>query len=261
MAQPESDGRGPAGDAWSAEAYARNARFVSDLGAPVLDLLDPRPGERILDLGCGDGALTEKIVAAGAEVRGVDASPDMIAMARARGLDVEVVDGHALAFDREFDAVFSNAAIHWMTRPAEVIAGVARALKPGGRFVAEFGGMGNVAAIRTAIIAVLAGYGVETDLRQIWYFPTEAEHAARLEAAGFTVEEIALIPRPTPVASGMEAWLATLAAPALRLLSEGDRDEAAGRMARLLAPALQDEGGNWRADYVRIRFRAILAGA
>lgn len=248
-----------ADDAWSAGRYEAHARFVSDLGAPVVTLLDPKPGERILDLGCGDGALTEALVRAGAEVVGVDASPDMVAATRARGLEADVADGHALEFDREFDAVFSNAALHWMTRPDAVIAGVARALKPGGRFVAELGGQGNVAAIRTALIVALEGRGVTTDLSEIWYFPSAAEHEERLEAAGFVVEEIALIPRPTPVISGMQAWLETLAAPALALLPEPERAGARDRVAALLRPALCDAHGRWVADYMRLRFRARLA--
>ncbi|MAS44538.1 MAG: SAM-dependent methyltransferase [Rhodobacteraceae bacterium] len=250
----------PAADHWSAAGYASTARFVSDLGAPVVALLDPAAGERILDLGCGDGALTESLVAAGAQVTGYDASPDMVAAARARGLDAQVGDGHALPFDGAFDAVFSNAALHWMTDPDAVLAGVARALRPGGRFVAEQGGMGNVAAIRTALIAVLAEEGVETTLHEIWSFPSPAEQTARLEAAGFVVERIELIPRPTPVAAGMEAWLATLAAPALALLPEARRAPARARAAALARPALCDAGGRWTADYVRLRFRARLAG-
>src|SRR6185437_1744242 len=123
---------------WNASRYAANARFVSDLGQPVLDLLSPQAGERILDLGCGDGALTEKLIAAGAEVVGVDASADMVAAARKRGIDGHVMDAYQLEFRAEFDAVFSNAAMHWMKRdPDAVIAGVRRALKPGGRFASE----------------------------------------------------------------------------------------------------------------------------
>jgi SAM-dependent methyltransferase len=246
-------------DAWSAADYSANARFVTDLGQPVVALLDPKPREAILDLGCGDGVLSAALMASGATVTGVDASPDMVAAARARGVDARVADAEALDLPASFDAVFSNAALHWMTRPDAVIAGVARALRPGGRFVAEFGGMGNVAAIRTALVAVLSrDYGVATTLDEIWYFPSVAEHRARLEAGGFAVTEIALIPRPTPVAAGIEAWLATLAAPALDLLPVEARGEATARVAALLAPALRDRDGNWTADYVRLRFRAVL---
>src|SRR5512142_2028530 len=136
---------------WDPERYARNARFVADLGMPVVELLAPKSGERILDLGCGDGALTEKLVAMGCTVVGVDGSAEQVAAARARGLDCHVMDGEQLTFNNEFDAVFSNAALHWMKRADAVIAGVWRALKPGGRFVAECGGHGNIKAIETAL--------------------------------------------------------------------------------------------------------------
>ena len=145
-----------ASQSWEAERYAAAAAFVPALGAPVVELLAPRPGERILDLGCGDGVLSETIAAAGVTVVGVDAGLDMIAAARARGLDARVMDGQNLAFTSEFDAVFSNAAIHWMRDQDAVLAGVRRALKPGGRFVAEMGGQNNTAAIIVAIAAVLA---------------------------------------------------------------------------------------------------------
>jgi SAM-dependent methyltransferase len=247
-------------DAWSAERYACAARFVSDLGQPVLDLLAPERGERILDLGCGDGALTARIAEAGAEVTGLDASESMVAAAKARGLTALRGDGAAMPLSGPFDAVFSNAALHWMTRPDAVLAEVARLLRPGGRFVAEMGGHGNVAAIRTAIIAVLARRGIARDLRDIWYFPSIAEQSARLAAAGFTVRDMALIPRPTEVRAGMEAWLATLAAPALAVLPEGERAGAAADIAALVAPALRQADGTWMADYVRLRFVAIRAG-
>src|SRR6266849_4306388 len=154
---------------WKADRYAQHAHFVPALGQPVLDLLKPSPGERILDLGCGDGVLTEKIVAAGATVVGLDAAPDMVTAAKHRGLDARLIDGMNLRFNREFDAVFSNAALHWMkSDPDAVIAGVARALKPGGRFVAEMGGHGCVAAITVALITVLQRRGIETDAIP-WY--------------------------------------------------------------------------------------------
>jgi trans-aconitate methyltransferase len=245
-------------DGWDAERYATNARFVSDLGLPVVTLLAPKPGERILDLGCGDGALTETLAASGARVVGVDGSPNMVAAARIRGLDARVMDAQALAFAAEFDAVFSNAALHWMSAdPGAVIDGVARALVPGGRFVAEMGGHGNVAAIVTALVAVLARRGIDGAARIPWYFPTAADYRALLESRGFMVAEIALFPRPTPLATGMEAWLATFAEGVLADLPEEERRTATAEATALLAPALRDSRRNWTADYVRLRFRAV----
>jgi len=249
-------------DAWSAERYARDARFVSDLGAPVLDLLAPRPGERILDLGCGDGALTARIAAAGATVVGLDASPDMVAATRARGLEAHVASAEAAPDLGRFDAVFSNAALHWMTDPDAVLAGVARALRPGGRFVGEFGGHGNVAALRVALSAALAlEAGVADDLTGVWFFPDADAYAVRLRAHGFAVGTSTLIPRPTPLPGDAAAWFATLAAPALALAPEAARPAVAARAQALAAPALRDAAGRWVADYVRLRFAATRAAA
>ena len=192
---------------WNSARYADNARFVSDLGQPVLDLLNPQAGEHILDLGCGDGALTEKIVSAGAIVVGVDSSEDMVAAAKTRGLDARVADAFHLNFCSEFDAVFSNAALHWMKQdPDSVIRGIWSALKPGGRFAAEMGGFGNVAAITVGLCATLEQFGVEKPAELIpWYYPTADEYSGRLQKAGFLVNYIELIPRPTPLKSDVYA--------------------------------------------------------
>ncbi|MGI9509657.1 MAG: methyltransferase domain-containing protein, partial [Geminicoccaceae bacterium] len=200
---------GEARQRWKADSYQQHTGFVPVLGAPVLELLAPKPGEHILDLGCGDGALTEKLAAAGAEVLGVDASEAMIEAARTRGLDVRVMDGQALDLDQTFDAVFTNAALHWMLDPDAVIAGVHQALKPGGRFVGEFGGHGNVAAITVALLAVLDKRGIDGAAISPWYFPTTDAYRAKLEAHGFEVTSIDLIPRPTPLPTDMEGWLRT----------------------------------------------------
>ena len=215
------------------------------------------PGERVLDLGCGDGVLTERIAAAGTEVVAVDAAPDMVAAARARGLDARVMPGHELSFDGEFDAVFSNAALHWMHPPAAVLAGVFRALKPGGRFVAEMGGHNNTAAILVALAAVLARRGLDAHPLSPWYFPSAAAYREKLEGAGFKVGEIGIFPRPTVLASGIEAWLDNFAEDFLGVLSPADRSAARGEIADLLRPVLVDETGTWIADYVRLRFRAV----
>ena len=175
---------------WDPERYARNARFVADLGEPVVALLAPQAGERILDLGCGDGALTEKLVGLGCAVVGVDGSREQISAARARGLDAHVMDGEALDFEDAFDAVFSNAALHWMTRPDRVIGGVWRALTRGGRFVAECGGTGCVATITSALTAALARRGIDAAAYNPWYFPSVDDYASRLTARGFAVQSI-----------------------------------------------------------------------
>jgi len=242
---------------WSAEAYDKNARFVSELGAAVLDWLDPQPGERILDLGCGDGALTGKIAGAGADVVGVDASEDLLSVAREAGLDARFMDGHALEFENEFDAVFSNAALHWMTRPHEVIEGVARALKPGGRFVAEFGGHGNVAAIVTAMRAVSWARGGDQAIAGPWFYPTPAEYSEMLESHGFTVRRAGLFPRPTPLPTGLGGWLMTFRSPFFEQFG-AEQDDVLGEVVDLLKPALCDTSGAWTADYVRIRVEAQL---
>ena len=170
---------------WDPERYARNARFVSDLGAPVLELLAPMPGERILDLGCGDGVLTAKLAAMGCRVIGVDASPAQVDATKKLGVDTHVVDGEHLNFDNEFDAVFSNAALHWMRSPDSVIAGVWRALRPGGRFVAEMGGHGCVETIKRALIEALDRRGIDGQAANPWYFPTVEDYSARLSQRRF----------------------------------------------------------------------------
>jgi SAM-dependent methyltransferase len=241
---------------WSARRYAETADFVPALGAAVLELLSPRPGEQILDLGCGDGVLTEKIAAAGAVVVAVDAAPDMVAAARARGLDARLVAGQDLTFDQSFDAVFSNAALHWMRPPEAVLAGVHRALKPGGRFVAEMGGHNNTAAILVALGAVLGRRGLDAQRLSPWYFPSAEAYREKLEAAGFTVEDIRIVPRPTPLAAGLEAWLDTFAEDFFGALPSAERQTARREVVDLLRPVLMDECCTWIADYVRLRFRA-----
>jgi len=243
---------------WSARRYAETAHFVPALGAPVLELLAPRTGERILDLGCGDGVLTEKIIAAGADVVAVDAAPDMIAAARARGINARVMPGQKLTFDNEFDAVFSNAALHWMRPPEAVLAGVRRALKPGGRFVAEMGGHNNTAAIMVALSAVLSRRGLDAPNLSPWYFPSAAAYREKLEAAGLTVENIRIVPRPTTLPTSIEPWLETFGDAFFGALPEAERAPARAEVADLLRPVLVDETGTWIADYVRLRFRATL---
>lgn len=242
------------GQRWDAADYAANARFVSDLGQPVLDLLKPQAGERILDLGCGDGALTERVAATGAHVIGVDPSAELLVAARARGLDAQLADARTLTFENEFDAVFTNAVLHWIPELDLVLTQVHRALRPRGRFVGEFGGHGCVAAVCTAIRAVGARHGL--DARLPWRFPTDDEFAGLLASAGFEPEMVGIVPRPTVLPSGMTAWLRTFAGTAFAPLEEAEREAALGEAVDLLRPSLCDSQGRWTADYMRLRFSA-----
>jgi trans-aconitate methyltransferase len=232
--------------------YALHARFVPALGEFLLDWLDPKPGERILDVGCGDGALTRRIADRGAEVVGIDSSGAMVEAAREAGMDARMARAEALAFEAEFDGVFSNAALHWVSDSESVVRGISKALKPGGRFVAEFGGFMNIAAVATAVRAVLLRHGRRLEDVWTWYFPTDEEYRLLLEKHGFAVEEIALVPRPTPISSGMEYWLDTFGV-RFRLTAAEKAD-----IVDLLRPALCDSSGNWTLDYVRLRLRARL---
>ena len=247
------------GQVWDAAAYAATGRFVADLAGGVVEWLAPQPGEAILDLGCGDGALTERLAATGAVMTGVDASAGMVAQARARGLNVHQASADAMDFAGEFDAVFSNAALHWMPDAKAVLAAVHRALRPGGRFVAEMGGQGNIAAIRVALQAVLAKHGIDAEAVAASFYPSPAEYRRLLQDAGFTVQSIELIPRPTPLPAGMEAWLSTFRNGVLGTLAPEDRVKAVAETVDLLRPALCDADGNWVADYVRLRFSAVTA--
>ena len=241
---------------WNAQQYSEHARFVSNLGMPVVAVLAPQPKERILDLGCGDGPLTKQLSDLDCEVVGVDASPEMIVAAKRLGLDARVMNGQALEFNDEFDAVFSNAALHWMTEPEKVITGVWRALKPGGRFVGEFGGKGNVAIIVSALHDALRKRAIDATTINPWYNPSSEEYRAKLEARGFTVKEIDLFPRPTPLPGNIVAWLETFAQPFTAALPPSERSVFFQEAAELCRPKLCDNSGQWHADYVRLRFWA-----
>ncbi len=240
---------------WSPATYAANAAFVPALGQSILDRLAPRAGQRILDLGCGDGALTTSIVASGASVLAVDASEAMVAAATARGLDADVMDARALTFENRFDAVFSNAVLHWIPEAATVARGIWRALVPGGRFVAEFGGHTNVAAIATAFRAVLQHHGLTVPA--LWFYPSSDEYRAILEANGFEVTFINSFARPTPLPTGMEGWLETFRGPMLSSHPPALQTQIIGEIVDLLRPSLCDRSGRWTADYVRLQVEAV----
>lgn len=246
---------------WNPSEYSAHGRFVTDLGANILEWLDPKPDEEILDLGCGDGVLTEQIAQRGANVIGVDASAEMVEAARKRGVRAEAMDATQIAFQQQFDAVFSNAVLHWIHNQTAQLRGIARALKPGGRFVAEMGGHGNIAAIRVALHAALAHHGLAELMARDNYFPTAVEYRRLLEMHGFSVERIELVPRPTPLPDGMRTWLTVFRRGVFDAVPEDLREEILSETLQHLEPALHDRDGNWSADYVRLRFRAHLGSA
>ena len=241
---------------WDPATYARNARFVSDLGSPVLQLLAAKPGERILDLGCGDGVLTKKLVDLGCEVVAVDSSGPQVEAAKKLGLNAHAISGEDLPYTEEFDAVFSNAVLHWIKRADPMIAGVYRSLKPGARFVAECGGHGCVQKIRAALVQALDRRGFDGEARVPWYFPTSGDYAIRLERAGFCVNSIALIPRPTPLPGDIIGYLETFALNFFQGFSDEARTNYLQEVRTILEPQLRDANGTWIADYVRLRFAA-----
>jgi SAM-dependent methyltransferase len=243
---------------WDPLAYGKNAAFVHTLASGVLEWLAAKPGENILDIGCGDGQLTKRIVANGATVLGVDNSPEMVAAARERGILAQEASAESLPFsDHVFNAVFSNAALHWVHDQDAMLAEVHRVLRQGGRFVAEMGGHGNIAAIRVALMSALARHGFADRETDVNYYPTADGYARRLIRHGFQVQQIALIPRPTLLAeNGMTGWLWTFRRGVIESLPPEIQDNVVEETVGLLAPVLCDEDGHWTADYIRLRFIA-----
>lgn len=248
-------------DRWNSDLYDDKIGFVSRLGMDLLRILGPQPGERILDLGCGTGDLTNEIAAAGALPVGIDSSPSMIEKARQKypGISFSVGYGEKYRTDLSFDAVFSNAALHWMKRASDVASTVWLSLRPGGRFVAEFGGKGNVGMIIGAITAVLADYGVSASERNPWYYPSLGEYSTLLERQGFRVVLAEHFDRPTPLEdgeNGLKHWLDMFAGSFFADISVDQKEAVYGRVAELLKPLLYSDGV-WTADYKRLRVVAV----
>ena len=254
MCQPPEEAR----NQWNTSTYDDAHSFVYEYGADVVDLLDPNAGERILDLGCGTGHLTQQIAEAGATAVGLDQSAEMVEAARERYPDCEFVHADAREFtaDDPFDAVFSNAALHWIPDQDAVLKSVVDALRPGDRFVAELGGHGNIDAIVAATHAELAARGYETPMP--WYFPTIGEYASRLETHGFEVRYATLFDRPTELDGddGLATWLEGFGDSLLAGLSAADQQAVIeGVEDRLREDHFAD--GSWTADYRRLRVVAV----
>ncbi|MEG3638446.1 class I SAM-dependent methyltransferase [Magnetococcus sp. PR-3] len=244
---------------WQADLYANHGGYVAELGRPLLALLGEVNGKKVLDLGCGDGVLAAQLMAQGAHVVGLDSSSELLEQASKKGVKVVQADGQHFTLSHEFDAVLSNAALHWMPQADAVLRSVHAHLRSKGRFVGEFGGYGNVAAIITAINGVLKQHNPNHTAQHPWFFPTPENYRQLLEKAGFVVENIQLTPRPTPLGEGIRGWLSTFADPFLALAPDMDRDHFYAEVEALLKPCLMDTSGNWMADYVRLRFVAHRA--
>lgn len=250
---------------WDAQRYDAQHSFVYKRAEGVLEWLAPQKGERILDLGCGTAHLTARIAASGAAVIGLDASPAMIEKAKREhpGLDLRVADGRDFRLESPVDAVFSNAALHWMLPPGPVVASVARALKPGGRFVAEMGAKGNIATLLEGVRAAALSFvddapRPEEDL----FFPSVAEYAGLLERNGLELRRVEVFERPTPLDggdAGLRNWILQFGQHVIRTVPEAKRDAMLRDAERRLKPKLWD-GAQWVTDYKRFRFAATKVG-
>jgi trans-aconitate methyltransferase len=242
---------------WDAALYDEKHSFVWKMAAGLIDLLESKPGERILDIGCGTGHLTAQIAATGAQVTGIDFSAEMIQQARIAHpvIQFEVADARAMAFSQPFDAVFSNATLHWIKQPERVVACIASALRPGGRFVAEFGGRGNIAGLMSAFVRAWKNLKLPEPFPDLWYYPSVAAYASLLESHGLEVTYSALFDRPTPLEDGergLRNWLAMFAGILEEKVPANLRGQFKQEVEREARRDLFHDG-RWILDYRRLR--------
>lgn len=242
---------------WNPESYKKSADFVPKLGRPVIELLEPKPGERILDLGCGTGVLTKELADMGCSVVGTDSSPEMVEAAKELGVDARLADAQTLKMDEKFDAVISNAAIHWMPDHYAVVRRVWNLLKPGGRFAAECGGEGCVRIIREGMKIALIKRGLDYKARNPWKYPELGAFSDILENQGFKVKFIARIDRPTPLPHGLRGWLEVFAASHTQGFTPEEKESFYKEVEDYCRPMLWDKDKGWTGDYVRLRFLAV----
>ncbi len=265
MAQPpekQTSSSASPTSSWDAALYDNRHSFVWEMASDLVAMLAPKPGERILDLGCGTGHLAKRITEAGATVVGLDQSESMIAQAKQNYPDLTFVTGDArdFRFDQPFDGIFSNAVLHWVTPPEQAVECMARALRQGGRLVLEMGGKGNIRALRAAIDASLDEVGAsENKALKPWYYPSVAEYSGLLESHGLLVTQAALFARPTPLEggpAGIANWMRMFASMVLANLPPATQAAVIARTEDQLRPSLWHES-RWVADYVRLRVVAV----
>ncbi|WP_456400143.1 class I SAM-dependent methyltransferase [Persephonella sp.] len=241
---------------WNAEKYEKHADFVPRLAFPLIDLLGDIKGKKILDVGCGDGTLTLELVNRGADVIGIDSSPEMVKASKSKGIKAILGTATDLPFYEEFDAVFSNAVLHWVPEAEKALENIAKSLKDGGIFVAEFGGKGNIQSIIQAMEQVFEENPEFGKFKNIWYFPDANEYKSLLEKAGFKVEYIELIPRPTPI-DHIQNWLEIFTNVYTSHLAKSQINLFRSRVRELLKSRLYTPEKGWVADYVRLRLKAV----
>ena len=249
---------------WNSSLYQDKHNFVWKYGENLLEIINPQQNEIILDLGCGTGQLTAKIAESGAEVIGIDSAPEMIEKAQENypQLKFKVADARSFELSQPVDAVFSNAALHWISEADEVINSINKSLKTGGRFIAEFGGRGNIDLIVQALYKALDKIGVDAYKLNPWYFPNIGEYAAKLEEQGFEVVYSNLFYRPTLLQdkdNGLANWIKMFGGNFFTELSESEINQVIQDVEKQLKPKLYQDG-NWFADYRRIKIKAVKTG-
>ena len=242
---------------WSPESYHHAGSFVPDLASDLLNDLNPKPNEKILDLGCGNGVLTKKILRSTKNVIGIDSSDAMVQAAKKIGIDSYLIDGEAIPFRNVFDAVFSNAALHWIQNQDAVLRGVHQCLKPKGRFVGEFGGHGNISCLIAIIETVMKAKPFSCSFNNPWYFPSTDEFSKKLSAHNFSIQNISLISRPTFLKTDLKDWLKAFTNHIISALPAELIEKFLCEVEKLAKPELFSASNGWVLDYVRLRFRAV----
>ncbi len=238
------------------EVMALRMKFMGEFGLPILDLMNPQPNEKILDIGCGFGSMCLKLKERGCEPIGIDISSGMVAAAIENGVDARLINAENMIFEEEFDAVFSVSALHWMRHLGRVASSTIRALKPGGRFVGELGTKGSIASIIAAIRRVMLRHGIEMESVQTWYFPSISEFSGALEQAGFSIRSIELLDRPTVLPGDIRDWIKMFGRHYLNSWDVSERDQFLNAIKEEAEKTMLDEKGQWIADYRRLRFVA-----